>query len=434
MFLPWCCGTGKEGLFRWRRAPERRPEMCLADCLEQLSSLLSVPQIFGDDGPQVFHMLEELHRLLHDVHIQVEKALSQRSAEGGGGSVGSRCRGSPYKSEIGDVSSARDGVSRCCSQMESFCIRCAQVPAALCISCAQDACSVVGALPALSALGRGRVHTGCPNGLSSGMDLRARAPRSSDDQRSVHVQQATGSSASTTRQPAPQQFYIGDDEAWRCDDPKENVPPVAGGAWRSEPGLPKQLPAPSRLPVKSSSHAMSAWEKQARSRAYELEAWDEESPRERANSVLQMRRQLNGLSEHSRHLLTVPVSTQASERASSSTGGTFRELFTACTSEDMVLVPPSCLQASAPSGGKSVIEGGGVMAPVVVGGVKGAVCHTKVRDTSDISAVLRHLPPPPQFFDDDEDCDCEKYAVSRQKDGRLVWAPEPLELEPLRAG
>lgn len=430
MFFPWCCGTGKEGLFRWRRAPERRPELCLADCLEQLSTLLALPQMPSDDGPQGFHVLEDLHRLLHDVTIQVEKALSQRSAEAGNGgaSVGSRCHGVSCKSGIGDVAALRDGAIRCYNKMETLCIRCAQVPASLCLSCSRDSSSVPGDVSASRC--RGSLQQ---QGLRNPCRLRPQRPRlrppAQNDQAPLKAAEVHTANSSATKESMPQQFYIGDDEAWRCDDPADNVPPVAGGAWRSELGLPKQQQQqlqPMHDNAGVAKHSFAAWEKQARLRACDSEGWEEQTPRERANTISLMRRQLNGLSEHSRHLLTVPVSVQGSDRASSSTGGTFREFFARCSSEDMVLIPPSCLEARRQQAEESGNQARGAPAPTFAGAINGVDCQTKENDISDVAVVLRNLPPPAQFFDDEEDCDCERYAVSRQKDGRLTWAPEPL--------
>lgn len=480
MFFPWCCGAGKDGIFRWRRPPERRQELCLADCLEQLSALLALPQIPGEEGPQGFRMLEDLHRLLRDVHIQVERAMSQRSANGEGGSVGSRCNGGPcLGAGVGDISALRDGCG--CRDVESLCMRCGRVPAALCVTCAQDSSSIVGTFPVIGGLRTGclestpdkcgatpnggcatasgsgdgaagrhrhRGQRGCgwaSQGLRNPCRVRPHRPRlrcppavaaaplaltsmaaeaaEAADASEVNLLSQNGNATGSRhdRKAEPQQFYIGDDEAWRCDDPADTLPLVTGVNWRSEPGLPAPSSAAEKIPGGPSSSKRAEklkvtptlWGKQAGPRRQEAE--EDYNPAERAQTVAQIRRQLHGLSEHSRHLLTVPLSAHATDRGSSSAGGTFRELLHACTSEDMVLFPPSCLEAR-----RRLPE-----APAA---------EAKGEADKDIDADVACVPPPPVqlpippvvVHDDDEDADCERYAVSRQRDGRLVWQPEPL--------
>lgn len=430
MFFPWCCGSGKEGIFRWRRPSDRRAEPSLVDCLEQLSALLALPQIPGEDGPQGFRMLEELHRLLRDVHIQVERALSQRSANGDGGSIGSAC---------GDF--------------DSLCMRCGQVPAALCMTCAQkDTGSMVSALPAAGALRAG----GCLDSVSTSADTthrqrdgrrcgwggqgmrnpcrlrphrpRLRAPPDAVKQ-PLALTLASAPEAKGAKVTEPQVFYIGDDEAWRCDDPHDTLPLVTGVAWKSEPGLPvpasssqagtmKRGAAPALPPTLWGSQDLRA------------EALEDCNPVERAQLVAQLRRQLHSLSEHSRHLLTVPLSAQATQRGSSSTGGTFREFLHACTSEDMVLIPPSCLEARRRSPEAPPIEVG-LSDNGICNGMMGHrgpedTIAVKVRAGDDANALMQLPPVPLTRHDEDEECECERYAVSRQKDGRLIWSPEPL--------
>jgi len=165
--------------------------------------------------------------------------------------------------------------------------------------------------------------------------------------------------------------------------------------------------------------------------ARRAEAEEEVNPVERAQMIAQLRRQLHGLSEHSRHLLTVPLTARESERGGSSTGGTFREFLHACTSEDMVLIPPSCLEARRRLPEAPIPEAGVAVAAPEINGAEGprapaAAAQAKAKTVDDILPALMQLPMPHVDHDDDEECDCERYAVSRQRDGRLIWSPEPL--------
>lgn len=455
-------------MFRWTNAPQRQPKLCLIDCLEQLSAILALPQIPNEDGPQGFRVLEELHRLLRDVHIQVERAMSQRSENGAGGSVGSRCTGGALRGGIGKISSLRDGCASGCAGLESLCMRCAQVPAALCVTCAQGSSGLTeDVLPAVGGLRAGcLVENGPTNGLTAhrqpdahrcGWGVqgarnpcrlrphrpRLRVPISAAQQSPLALTQAAAPDAKEVNAPqwntidslppagrlrGPQQFYIGDDEAWRCDDPNEAQCHVQGAPWQSEPGLPVPCNALGLSPKSAfgKRHAASMlppalWATQAEE--------EECNPVERAQMVAQLRRQLHSLSEHSRHLLTVPLTGQATERGSSSTGGTFREFLHACTSEDMVLIPPSCLEARRRLPEAPLAE---VLLDHTVN--NGVDCpratvianHAKAKDMDDDRPALMQLPIPPACRDDDEECECERYAVSRQRDGRLIWMPETL--------
>jgi hypothetical protein len=222
----------------------------------------------------------------------------------------------------------------------------------------------------------------------------------------------------------PQQFYIGDDEAWRTDDPADTLPLVTGGAWRSEPGLPNQKTGKPALAAVPSTGSRSKYAKSLQLRAVPEE--EEDNPAERARLVADLRKQLQGLSTHSRHLLTVPLVTQATDRTTSSTGGTFREYLPICNSEDMLLLPPSCLEAEKrPPEMQQAVGGANIGNGQHISG-GGA----QDNDADDITAALKQMPPPMPMppahvtIEDDEECDCERYAVSRQRDGRLVWAPE----------
>lgn len=482
MFLPWCCGAGKEGIFRWRKPPQHRQELCLRDCLEQLSALLALPQMPGEDA-----VLDDLHRLLRDVHIQVERAMSQRSPKGVGGSVGSRSTGLCLNGAgVGDISALRggDACGSACGDPESLCMRCAAVPASLCVTCAQDSIysghgSSIVALPAVGGLRAGCLDRKAVPGRSGAATerqgvrnpcrLRPHRPRlrvpvcAALEQSPPSASQTLPSTERVAESKAafvpslldaiadvsrkqPMQFYIGDDEAWRCDDPSDTMPSCSGAAWQSELGLPAPPPGGllGRSPPKAAHPMAPLWGTQLSTRTGSSLETIEENPAERAQTVATLRRQLHGLSEHSRHLHTVPLTGQATDRDSSSTGGTFREFLHACTSEDMVLIPPSCLEArrrlpEAPHDagmteaaiavtmqGIDNVANGIEPQPPPLKALVPAPAKAKETKDEDTDALLALPPPPPCHADDDEECECERYAVSRQRDGRLIWSPEVL--------
>merc|ERR1719261_763461 len=98
--------------------------------------------------------------------------MSQRSVNGAGGSLGSRCTGGPcIGAGVGDISALRDGGSGC-ADFETLCMRCGQVPAALCVTCAQESSSTVAVLPA------GGLRPGCVDSAPTNGDV---AHRKRDD-------------------------------------------------------------------------------------------------------------------------------------------------------------------------------------------------------------------------------------------------------------
>jgi len=243
---------------------------------------------------------------------------------------------------------------------------------------------------------------------------------------------AQGRSHELSPDPRPVCYYIGDDEAWRCDDTADTLPPVTGRQWRSLPGLPAPPPAalpPAPLPAPALLVEPQPAVQQAAAQAPALSSSasanqrmnipsdllhlgsgeDDVSPAERARLEAQIRKQLHGLSDNSRHLLTVPLNLQISERATSSTGGTFREFWQACTSEDMMLIAPSaCLEARRKASDTPPLQ---VPPPGHENGVDAA--QAKVQAAGPITTM-----------DDDEEVECERYCVARQKDGRMIWFPE----------
>lgn len=313
---------------------------------------------------------------------------------------------------------------------------CARVPAALCVTCSQDfrhneplvqvpwrpGCAE-GAMgdsnPANSKRSGRRCGWGS-QGLRNPCRLRPHRPRLRIPPPAQQEALAPPLVNGAARLPAPQQFYIGDDEAYCCSGMDDTLPLVSGTAWQSAPGLRSNVPELLSRPSAPAPTIPLALRDQQD---------DELSPVERAQLISQVRRQLNGLSENSRHLVTAPTADQLTDRGGSSTGGTFREFFTlqVCTSEDITLAPPSCLEArrrlpEAPAAG--------AVPAAPDESCKGAVRVTAMEAKAQEEDKWLELDPPllPTVFDDefDEDPHCERYNVSRLQDGRLIWSPEPL--------
>lgn len=429
MVIPWFCNVR-----RWRRPPPRRSDLLVAECLEQLHSLLMLLQMPGEeDGPQGSKHLHELRGLLCDVHHAVEATIKAGINDDPEACVYGSAADCGFLSSLAGTDLALGEMRPCrCSDavLQEKSTICCAAPGARCSALRLRRRArprrprLLPAWPADAAAAGGRRSppappASCWPGSPIPTCLRCPggtlvpAPPSSKTPPGGLVVETTSSrspgrasSSPTTlaserdRAEAPRTRKDFCGEGWQiaaAEDYRDVDDPVSVSSIRmlcrlSAPGL-REVP----------------WQPCAEDQ--------EERPTERAQKVAMLRKGLMKISDNSRLLYWAPVLPAGSIAADGAqqrnpsddvaqqqvnSSGTFRELFRTCGTDDMLFAHSQQI----PFSGR---------------------CRSESAPLAPLEA--QRAPEAPRRpaacvggADDDVEADCEHYVVLQQK-GRSVWVP-----------